>query len=410
MSLQAQDMANKPLFGKKATHGEIAKYVAQCIKGTARKPPMTITGIARELGYKDPKSIRALRALAIEMKYLVLDENGKVKQNTTNQAANFMEFVAHDDFAQHPLIKSWIDSMTSRKQGQPLKSARDRITMMKNLCNHLKADPDYFISAGETKEVLEHVRKIMRGFNSDLLAGKFKTRKGSDPAYALYRYVQTVRDFVAFHGYSFPRGEQGIMAQSIAKFHGNYADVKLTPEQIEIILNNIVINEGINSDIYRVVSFGLQSCARRKAIIGCKLDNIEEILEKDKLVYIIEVFESKAEHRNKGIWKKYITWPALQGSIDLRRGRHLIEDRSEAGIKKLIKRLKDLYTIAQPRRLDYFLSHPFHALRHAGAHIWLDKCNYNHSLVAILGGWHTADELKASYGAIPHKKILESIL
>jgi len=51
----------------------------------------------------------------------------------------------------------------------------------------------------------------------------------------------------------------------------------------------------------------------------------------------------------------------------------------------------------------------FNTLRHIDAHCWLAKTNYNYGVIAEVGGWHTIDELKKSYGQIPPEKILEII-
>ena len=40
---------------------------------------------------------------------------------------------------------------------------------------------------------------------------------------------------------------------------------------------------------------------------------------------------------------------------------------------------------------------------------WLAKTDYNYGIIAEVGGWHTIDELKKSYGQIPPEKILELI-
>jgi len=58
---------------------------------------------------------------------------------------------------------------------------------------------------------------------------------------------------------------------------------------------------------------------------------------------------------------------------------------------------------------SYFQHHPSHALKHLGAHYWLAKTDYNYGIIAEVGGWHTIDELKKSYGQIPPEKILEII-
>lgn len=413
MSLIPTEYARKSLRGKRATYDEFALYVAEALIGTSRHPPARISEIAKKLNFKDTRTVRAMRDLAIDLGYLKIGTNGEIERPTSQKSANFVEFVTHDIFCQDPLIRPWVESMLSRKQGKPLKSARDRISCMKNLCNYLRVDPEFFINQGDTQQVLAHARTIMQGFNADLIAGKAPMKKGAKAEFTLYRYVQALRSFMAHHGYAFPRGETGIMSQAISQFHGHYADVKFTEFQIELIKEKIMRKEGIDSDIFRCFCFGIQSCARKKALLNTQIDDIEKIEKNGKPVYVVKVFESKAEHKNKGIWKKYITWADLRESIDKqinRKDKYLIRDRSHAGELSLIKRLKELYTLAEVGRLDYFLSHPFHTLRHCGAHYWLNKCDYNHSLVAAIGGWHTSDELKASYGEIPPDRILGAIL
>ena len=60
-------------------------------------------------------------------------------------------------------------------------------------------------------------------------------------------------------------------------------------------------------------------------------------------------------------------------------------------------------------RIRHLKQYATHALRHLGAHYWLSKTNYNYGIIAEVGGWHTIDELKKSYGQIPPEKILEII-
>ncbi len=58
---------------------------------------------------------------------------------------------------------------------------------------------------------------------------------------------------------------------------------------------------------------------------------------------------------------------------------------------------------------EYYYNNSFHALRHIGAHYWLEKTDYNYGFVAKIGGWHTINELKNSYGEIQPEFVLDMI-
>ena len=75
---------------------------------------------------------------------------------------------------------------------------------------------------------------------------------------------------------------------------------------------------------------------------------------------------------------------------------------------KITQNISEIYAHLGKKE-PYFSHHPSHALRHLGAHYWLAKTNYNYGIIAEVGGWHTIDELKKSYGQIPPEKILEII-
>lgn len=399
--MNPSDLAKKRLFGRRATNADMARYVANRILGSTGQPPMTISEICRQLQYKDPKSIRAFRALALELGYLQAGENGRIQR--PQRSTEFQAFLDNDQFAQHELIKPWIEDMANRKGGKPIKTMRHRIRTFKKLCNILRVDPGYWTAPGNTQEVLTHVAKTMQGFNTDLQSGKIRAGKG-DPADVLYGYVGPLRDFLAFYGYSFARGASGVMSQKASRHIGKYPDVKLSDEQIDKVLEMIKDKYGIDSDMYRIFAFGVQTCARHGAIFTTKLDSMDwQKSPKGAPLLIVKVFESKTEEIRGGIWEKAITWPELQNAIveHAKKHTHLVIERGRKPERLICDQLRDIYRQINPNNISYFLDKPIHVLRHVGAHYWLSRCEYNHSIVADIGGWNTVDELKRSYGAIP---------
>jgi len=128
---------------------------------------------------------------------------------------------------------------------------------------------------------------------------------------------------------------------------------------------------------------------------------------------LMSVIETKTEDIRGGKWTKYITRPDTQKSLELLKERNcdrIFESKlAETPFKtKITQNISEIYAHLGKKE-PYFFHHPSHALRHLGAHYWLAKTDYNYGIIAEVGGWHTIDELKKSYGQIPPEKILEII-
>jgi len=191
-----------------------------------------------------------------------------------------------------------------------------------------------------------------------------------------------------------------------------YADIRLTEQELEQADSFIKEQWGLDSDIYRWFWIGIETCARFGALYTMTND-YTTYNNCGKTIYIMNVIESKTAHIRGGKWIKYITKKETQQSIDLLRARgcnKIYESNASRYAfqidirEKLIQIYKYL-----GKNTSYFLSHSTHVLRHIGAHYWLAKTNYNYGIIAEVGGWHTIDELKKSYGQIPPEKILEII-
>jgi len=127
------------------------------------------------------------------------------------------------------------------------------------------------------------------------------------------------------------------------------------------------------------------------------------------------MYESKTKHLNNGIWKKYIKRKDTIESLRLLKARHPKTNRiyenkkgltTDALRLELQDGLRKLFLFLGKSEDSYFYKKPAHSLRHIGAHYLLRMGNYtNHSLVKVLGGWHTTDEMEKSYSSLPEDHI-----
>lgn len=431
--LDEKALARKTLDGKPATNRDFAKRVSDLMLGDSNRglEPQTPTEILKKLGYKDLKSIRLFKELAISLGFLEIDENGKPKiPDRSKLLTSFKRFDKNHPFSNDALVQRWKEDLLTRKKGKPIDTWAAYLRGFEVVCNTVKINPEQFIMGRNILEVLEQGRVYMKSFLK-LYSEKKATISypfnwsldDIDIEHIAYSYSKAVRDFMKFYGYPFAKGETGVMSQNIRSFHGKYSDVRASDEQIAIGKKFIIATEGLDSDLFRVFTFGIQTCARKSAILGATTNYSKHTSKKTgKTTYIMEVFESKTRHIKGGIRTKLVRDEQLQESIDIlksRGGKYLVEDRKAmyATYKKLIKQLKEVYekmgvADIKPRirgRLEtsYPREHAFHTLRHFGAHFLLRKKKYHYGLVAVIGDWKTIDELKDSYGEMPPEIVLE---
>lgn len=431
--LDEKVIARKTLNGKPASNREFAKAVSDYMLGDATRgiEPQTPTEIMKKLGYKDLKTIRQFKDLAIALGFLEIDEYGKPKlPDRSKLLASFRRFDAQHDFTNDALVSRWREDLLTRKKGKPIDSWAHYLRTFEAVCNTLKINPEQFIVGRNILEVLEQGRTYMKAFmklysehKADIQYTKNWSLDNIDLEHIAYSYSKSVRDFMRFYGYGYAKGETGVMSQNISSFHGKYSGVRASDEQITVGKKFIKDTVGIDSDLFRVFTFGIQTCARKGAILGASTNYTTHTSKKTgNTTYIMEVYESKTKHIKQGIRTKLVRDVELQQSIDVlkkRGGLYLVEDRKSmnATYAKLTEQLKEVYVkmgiasinprIRERPETGYPLEHAFHTLRHLGAHFLLRKKKYHYGLVAVIGDWKTIDELKDSYGEMPPEIVLE---
>lgn len=406
------------LYGRPATKEDIAKEVSRLYLGdkTKRQEPCSPTQIKETLGFNSRQTVYTYLEMACELGHLQKDETGKFIQPKISSSAEFKDFCKEHPFTQHPLIAEWIKDLQTRKSGKEVKTWRSRLSRFEAICNTLRVNPERFLIGLTESEEL--VKNFLVAYKEGSVKGHWKSPDAVDMANIQYTYAQAVRDFMRTVGkLQYPKGTTGVMAQ-IPPNHGKYSDVRLTEEEMEQADKYLIENYGLDSDEYRWFWIGVESCARDGALKKMRNDYVKHTSREGKTIYIMTAFESKTEHIKGGKWTKYITRPQTQKSIDLLRARGggmIYENKDNLsairfGIK-MREEMKKLYTYLGKAEVHngYFMSHATHVLRHVGAHYWLAKTKYNYGVVAMVGGWNTPNELKKSYGEMPHEVVLEMI-
>jgi len=397
------------LYGKKAPQEKIIKEIRDLLEGNATRPyPLTVAEIAKVLGVCRKTVYNYINRVSKENSISRLPSGHFFLPKSPD--SEFRIFNKHHRITSDQLISEWMDDLLTRKQGNPIKCWRYRLSSLEVVCNTCEVKPRDLILSRKTTEKI--MRSFAKYYQNDDVKQCTRGRKKSGLNTAVYSRVQAVRDFCGFYDLTWKKGTTGIMSQKVPG-HGKYADIRFTDEEFDKADSFIREKWGLDSDIYRWFWIGIESCARFGALYNMENDYSVQKNETGKIIYIMAAYETKTEHIRGGKWTKYITREGTQKSIDLLRSRGItkIHESKCSKYKFQIEITKKLSQVYQHlgKNAEYFLHHPTHVLRHIGAHYWLSKTNYNYGIISEVGGWNTIDELKKSYGQIPPEKILEII-
>ena len=100
--------------------------------------------------------------------------------------------------------------------------------------------------------------------------------------------------------------------------HGQYADIRMTHNELEIADSFIKEKWGIDSDIYRIFWVGIESCARKSALLEMKCQWTEHVNQSiHKKIFCMTAYESKTSQIKGGKWSKYIIREDTQKSLKM---------------------------------------------------------------------------------------------
>ena len=417
------------LYGRPATKDQIAAEVKRLRLGSTEKniKPLTWSQIATALNYQS-KTIYNYRDYLLETKQLNKNEDGTIEAPAIPKFTNFETFNKKHVIINHPIVEEWRKNLMLRKQGKPLGGMNTYIRNVEIVCNTLKINPEQLLIG--LKESEKYLQNFLILYQEGKAAISYRYQLGQvDMQNIAYFFSKAIRDLMNINGLSYPRGTTGVMSQKVPN-HGNYADIRLTDEELKKADSYLIENHGIDSDVYRAFWIGVESCSRHGALFGMNLTYVKDVdPENNETTYIMEAFESKTSQIKGGKWIKYIKRPQTQKSIDTLRdigGNKFYDDTKKRKLVDIttnvredlwnlyvyLGKISDLDELKKLRKEkikthNYYFEHAFHVLRHIGAHYWLNLTDYNHSLVAKIGGWNTIDELKNSYGEMPPEVVLK---
>ncbi len=406
----------------KSTERDFINEIIRLRLGDARRhqQPLNNSEIADKLGVGRDFVIEKLK-LAAKHGLCKISDTGRLElPEATKQAQTFARYDG-DDFLDDPIVKEWIDHLTNKGKG----TWRQDYNRLKNYCNTFHKRPEQLLNPiiKDWKDLAATLEKEKAAF----LRGECihdKTKKGlstEDLDNIFHWFVQSIRIFVTFHGISIPKNIGGILSGKV-RGHAQYADIRLTFEEIAKAKEYIVSKWGTDSDIFRIFCVGIESGARASALLNmeCVWEATQHPIT-NQTIYVMKAYESKT----KSWWKKYITWPETQQSLSSHRAKNkwtkIVSTEHTTNLSSQIYRvlteqLREVYCHLGKDRVhldkkgvSYFIKKPFHTLRHISAQYYIKITDGNYTAVTFFCGWKSEIELRASYGEMPPEVFLKNL-
>ncbi|MHB8547159.1 MAG: hypothetical protein ACYDAJ_10375 [Nitrosotalea sp.] len=387
------------LYGKRKPKDEVVSEIAKLLlQGNDLSKIVEITG-------KNRTTIWRYLDEAAKQGLIQKTSTGRIKLPKTIKNSKDYEILQSDRFVKkYESIGNWVSDMRTRKGGKPIIVWKCNLSKIKTICDTLKVNP-YEILTPKDGKSYGGAENVLREFANAMQTGqiKYATTRGSKPVYddmstRFFNYVMAVRNFCAVNGVSIPPKINGVLSGK-KQSYGKYAHVKLSFEKIDECVKILGEKYGYASKEQALFVFYYLTCARKQAGLDVKAHTVT--LHESGWI-ICRVDESKTANT----WIKYIPNdnPHQQIFLDYvkkREGYKYLFGDSVEEINKTYGLLPsifgEIYRLAGIKE-EYFYIMQVHALRHVGAHYWLNRTKYNHAIVARIGGWKSVQTLIDCYG------------
>ncbi len=399
-----------------------AKQVSQMLLGDPNNgiEPMGVTQIQRAMDFKKNDSVYFYKKIAIENGLLSVDENGKAILPKKSVEEKWRIYSKNHKLATDELMIKYLDKEASKNGGKGVGKTRVNFNILERFFNTLRITPRQLVQ-DKSNEIVEYWRdQFLKAYKNETDWQKRKRSHGDIQVLTL-TLNYALASFCSGYGITWARGDPKMSRKIVG--HAKYADIRFTNEEYPKVEKYLLDRYGIDSDFYRWVWTGIETCCRSgvsgegSGLYGLKLqwDIINSVTKsgEKRVTFVMRAFESKTKNVRDGIWTKWIKRTQTQESLSAikKRGSNRIYQTDLSKQEFLFfmnNELKKLYTHLQKDPDSLFFKKPSHCLRHIGAHYWLSKGNYkNHVEVAKLGGWNTIDEMIKSYGEFPPEKMNE---
>lgn len=388
------------IYGKKRSHEEILKEIVKlALQGNSAQKIAEITGKGRTIVWRYLDE-------AAKLGLIQKTSTGRVKLPSQIKDSKVYEIVEKDKFVKkYRVVADWVTDMRTRNGGKPIVAWRSNLSKLKTVCDTLEISP-YELLIAKNGKSYGSVEETLRNFATMMQTNKVKyaSTRGSKSIYSddistrFFNYVMAIRNFCTVNGIAIPSRIGGVLSGKKIGY-GKYSHVRLSFEKIDQCVKLLEEKYGYASKEQALFIFLYLTCARKKAGLDVKTHTVTQ---NESGWVTCRVHESKTGHT----WTKFIPNdnPHQQIFLDYvkkREGCKYLFGDSQEELNKTYDELpeifEEIYRLAGIKE-EYFYIKQVHALRHVGAHYWLNRTKYNHVIVSRIGGWKSVQTLIDCYG------------
>ncbi len=398
------------IFGKRKSKEEIMKDIADmAIKGYSVRQMAETSG-------KSERQVQRYVDAAVKAGLLKRGDTGRIQ--ISEQVKAEIEFlqIEMDDFIQrYPEVKNWVEDMKTRNKGKPIRNWKSLLSHLKTLCDTLELPPPAIIAGVDNVQRQDSMKNALKQFALAVQEGRVKysdKQQSKQMGEAGFKgYVDAVRNFAMTNGVALQRGISGILSGKKVSY-GKYAHVRLSAEQRDACVQWLTKKYGYDSTEVNAFIFFYLTCARNQAGVNVKVAGFET---HSNGWVTVPVYESKTDTN----WVKFLPAdnPHQKQFVDFlarnaTKGLHYLfimgADQAKKFGNYIAGVFKECYQAVGITE-EYFYKKPVHALRHVGAHYWLERLDYNHGIVCRIGGWKSVQTLIDCYGQPPAEWVMKRL-
>jgi len=338
-----------------------AKQVSQMLLGDPNNgiEPMGVTQIQRAMDFKKNDSVYFYKKIAIENGLLSLDENGNAILPKKSVAEKWRIYSKNHKLATDELMIKYLDKEASKNGGKGVGKTRVNFNILERFFNTVRITPRQLVQ-DKSNEIVEYWRdQFLKAFKNNTDWQKRKRSHGDIQILTL-TLNYALASFCSGYGITWTRGDPKMSRKIVG--HAKYADIRFTNEELPIVDKWLIDNYGLDSNLYRWVWVGIETCGRsghtgeNSGLYGLKLqwDNLNSVTKKgeNRVTFVMKMFESKTKNIRDGIWTKWIKRSKTQESLLAikKRGSNRIYETELNRIKfldEMNSQLKELYTYLQ---------------------------------------------------------------
>ncbi len=147
------------LYGKRTTEEQITQEIFNLLHGNDQRPyPLSVAEIAKIFGVNRNTIYNYIKRMKLQK-----SQTGRLELPKIPIEKQFRQFNKHHSITSQQIVGDWMDDITTRMGGEPLKTWKTRMQALETVCNTCEIHPsDLLVSQRNTEKILRQYAQLAR--------------------------------------------------------------------------------------------------------------------------------------------------------------------------------------------------------------------------------------------------------